>query len=171
MPYSPSISTVTYSMISVTPSSAPIDGLVISPEFTYNQILQSLGTFVYGSEFIYLYGNTYQQIGQPITYNHFDANGNSITTTLAFAVDPYQSQSSIYYETNPEEVILDGFSSLTINILPNSTVFFKTFVLVEANTLFLNENSLDAFQEYEVMTGEKFFEDYCNYLTDEQDAT
>lgn len=144
---------------------------VTSNTVTYNQILESLGTYVYGSEFIYIYTNSYTQLGQDFQYLHFDANGNQIVTYLTIGVDPYQNQSAIYYETNPEEVILDGFSSLTFNLLPNSVVYFKTFVTVDSMGGYLNEIHDDNFQNVEKAEGVKFFNDFCNYLIDEEDAT
>lgn len=144
---------------------------VVSNTVTYNQILASLGTFVYGSEFIYMATNTYTQISQPFQYLHFDANGNQITTYLPFAIDPYQSQPSIYFETNPDEVTLDGFSSLTFTLEPNNVIYFKTFVLVTSDSGFLDDLHPSNFQQVEKAEGVKFFDDFCNYLIDEEDAT
>lgn len=164
MMFSPSVTTTFTPMISI------ITGVTFQPVLTYNQILQSLGVNVYGAEFIYVYGDTYTQISQPMTYNHFDSNGNSITSILPFSVDPYQSQTAKYYETNPDEVVLDGFSSLAFNLSPNSTLYFKMFALVNSNSLYLDETNLNAFQEYELREV-KFFDDFCNYLIDKEDAT
>lgn len=144
---------------------------VTSNTVTYSQILSSLGTFVYGGEFIYMSTTSYTQISQPFKYLHFDSNGNQITTYLPFAVDPYQSQPSIYFETNPDEIVLDGFSSLTFNLLPSTTIFFKTFVLVNSMTGFLDDNNPSNFQVLEQAEGVKFFDDFCNYLIDEEDGT
>jgi hypothetical protein len=111
------------------------------------------------------------QLGQDFKYLHFDANGNQIVTYLTIGIDPYQDQSATYYETNPEEIVLDGFSSLTFNLLPNQTVFFKTFVTVDSISGYLNEFNPDNFQQLEKAEGVKFFDDFCNYLIDEEDAT
>jgi len=150
MSFAPIVTTNSTPIVTVSPNITSSPTSVFSSNVTYDQILQSLGSFVYGSEFIYLATTTYTQIGQPMKYLHFDANGNQAQTYLPFAVDPYQSQPAIYYETNSDEIILDGFSSLTFNLEPNITVYFKTLEKTE---------------------GVKFFEDYCNYLIDEEDAT
>lgn len=171
MPYSPVISTSS-SIVVVTPSTTDVTGgFSITPSLTYNQILQSMGVNVYGSEFLYLYGNNTIQVSQPITYNHFDSNGNAITTILVLHVDPYQSQNAIYYETNPDEIIFDGFSSISFNVLPNSTVLLKVFVLITSNSLFLNDLHDDNFQDLEKIEGVSFFNDFCNYIIDKEDAT
>jgi hypothetical protein len=161
----------------VTTSATPIVTVVSplanvsSPTVSYNQILQSLGTYIYGAEFIYLATNTYTQISQPFQYNHFDSNGNQITTYLPFTVDPYQNQPSIYFETNPDEIVLDGFSSLTFNLEPNNIVYFKTFVLVTSTSGFLDDINPSNFKQVEKAEGVKFFDDFCNYLIDEEDVT
>lgn len=137
---------------------------------TYSQFLQSLGKYNYGAEFFYMSATSYQQIGQPVFYNHFDANGNSISTFLPFSVDPYQSQPAIFYETEPDQIILTGLSSLQIYIYPQNTVFFKFFAQI---TYLGNElddkqsNSGDnLFEELEKNEGISFFDDYCNYIID-----
>lgn len=171
MSFSPIITPSSTPIVTISPAITPSPTSVFSTNVTYEQILQSLGTMVYGTEFIYLATTTYTQIGQPMKYLHFDANGNQIQTYLPFAVDPYQSQPSIFYETNSDEIVLDGFSSLTFNLEPNITVYFKTFTLVQSESLMLNSLHEDNFQDVEKAEGVKFFDDYCNYLIDEEDAT
>lgn len=153
----------------ITTNNVPIVSFV-APNVTYNQILESLGSYVYGVEFIYLATTNYTQISQPVKYNHFDANGNAINTYLPFAVDPYQNQPSIYFHTNPDEVILDGFSSLTFDIDPNNIVFFKIFVTAVSTGGYLNTIEPTNFEVLENAEGVKFFDDFCRYLIDEEDV-
>jgi hypothetical protein len=137
---------------------------------TYAQFLQSLGSYSYGVEFFYLSTTSYQQIGQPFFYNHFDANGNSISTFLPFSVDPYQAQPSLFYETEPDQIILTGLTSLQFNLFSQNTIFFKFFAQVTymGNELDdKNSNSGDnLFEEIEKNEGISFFDDYCNYIID-----
>jgi hypothetical protein len=49
---------------------------------SYSQFLQSLGTYNYGAEYFYIAASTLPEIGQPVFYNHFDANGNSISVFM-----------------------------------------------------------------------------------------
>jgi hypothetical protein len=122
---------------------------------TYAQFLQSLGSYSYGVEFF---------------YNHFDANGNSISTFLPFSVDPYQAQPSLFYETEPDQIILTGLTSLQFNLFSQNTIFFKFFAQVTymGNELDdKNSNSGDnLFEEVEKNEGISFFDDYCNYIID-----
>jgi hypothetical protein len=139
---------------------------ITSDNVTYQQILSSLGTFVYGVEFIYLSAQTFSQISVPFNYFHFDSNGNQMQTYLPFNVDPYQKSPSKYYNTNSEEIVLDGFSSLTFPLEPNSVLYLKTFVEVKSNSLSLDEITPNAFTDLENQQGFKFFDDFCNYLID-----
>jgi hypothetical protein len=89
---------------------------------------------------------------------------------LPFAVDPYQSQPSIYYKTNDEEIIFTGLSYIQIPVLPNQVIYFKCFTTIAyiGNQLDdqSNENGDNLFEEIEESNQMVFFEDYCNYLID-----
>jgi len=139
---------------------------------TYSQFIQSLGTYNYGAEFFYLSSDSNVQVGQPVFYNHFDANGNSVSAFLPFAVDPYQAQPSIFYETESDQVILTGLSSLQFNVYPNTKVYFKFFATIAyiGNELDNrgNPDGDNAFEQLEKAEGISFFDDYCNYLIDEE---
>ena len=155
----------------VTPLSAPIITVtapttsVVTPTITYNQFLNSLGTYNYGSEFFYLHANTFQQINQPFNYMHFDSNGNQIMTSLIFTVDPYQTLPSKYFDTNSEEVIFDGFSSLTFSLLAHSLLYFK----MQADIIYTAEGLRQYGEGNTAAVADALdfdFEDYCNYLID-----
>lgn len=165
IPIPPVTTTIVTPIISV---SMPYS--IVGTGITYAQFLQSLGSYSYGAEYFYLSTTSYQQIGQPFFYNHFDANGNSISTFLPFSVDPYQSQPSIFYETEPDQIILTGLSSLQFNLFSQNTIFFKFFAQVTymGNELDdKNSNSGDnLFEEIEKNEGISFFDDYCNYIID-----
>lgn len=138
---------------------------------TYSQFLQSLGSYSYGAEFFYLSSTMYKQVGQPVFYNHFDANGNSISTYLPFAVDPYQSQPSIYYEVESDQIIFTGLTSMQFVVYPGAIVYFKFFATVTYMGNELDDKGSpggdNAFEQLEKEEGIKFFDDYCNYLIDE----
>jgi hypothetical protein len=158
------ISSALVPMVSVVPPSSSVS----TPTITYSQLMASLGTYVYGSEFFYLSSTTFKQINQPFFYTHFDAAGNQISSYLAFAVDPYQQLPAIYYETSPNEVIFDGFSSLTFDLYAQELVFFKMFALIEYMGGDLEEFGDNNFEELENAEGVKIFDDYCNYLIDQE---
>ena len=156
----------------ITSTSTPIISITMPPTsvqgvgMTYNQFMNSLGKYNYGIEFFYMSADTYQQIGQPVYYTRFTADGNQIATIMPFSVDPYQSQPSIYFEADPEVIILTGLSSLTFNFFPNSVIYLKFFVTIAYIGNELDDEQINNFEEIEVREGVSFFEDYCNYLID-----
>jgi hypothetical protein len=133
---------------------------------TYQQFLNSLGAYNYGAEFFYISASNNKQIAQAYNYVHFDAKGNRVQSFLPFTIDPYQSQPSKYYETRSDEIIFDGFSSFTFVLYPLNTVFLKFFATIEYVSGELDDMHLNAFQELEEAEGLKIFDDYCNYLID-----
>lgn len=137
---------------------------------TYNQFLNSLGKYNYGVNFFYISATTIQQVGVPVFYSRFDSNGNQVNTILPFSVDPYQSQPAMYYDTNSDEIIFTGLSSIRFPILPNQRIFFKCFTTIAYVGNQLDdkgtESGDDLFEEIEEAKEINFFEDYCNYLID-----
>jgi hypothetical protein len=160
--FSPILATGISPVISVTSSSISVTGVGI----TYQQFLASLGTFNYGTEFIYMSASNYQQITQAIQYFHFDSNGNQVQAYLPFVTDPYQFQPSIYYETEKDEIIFDGFSSLTFSLIAKSIVYIKFYVEIIYMAGALDGKNGSPFQKLEETEGVKFFDDYCNYIID-----
>ena len=136
---------------------------------TYDQILASLGTMVYGAELIYIYGASNQQIAQPFYYVHTDVNGNADQKYLPFAIDPNQSQTSLYYETNKEQIVFDGLSSLSFDLLPNSSAYLKFYTEVKASRDLLDLHYNNLFVDIQDREGVKFFHDFKDYLIDKED--
>jgi hypothetical protein len=160
--YTPVVSTGIPPVISVVSSSVTVSGQGI----TYQQFLNSLGTYNYGTEFVYMSATNYQQITQAINYFHFDSNGNQVQAFLPFVTDPYQNQPSIYYETEKSEIIFDGFSSFTFSLLAGALVYLKYYVEIIYTAGDLDSKNGSPFQQLEEAEGIKFFDDYCNYIID-----
>lgn len=135
---------------------------------TYQQILQSLGTYVYGANFIYLAATNYSEINQAVFYNHFNAFGESVSESLPFQTDPYQSQPSIYYQGDEETLVFDGFSSMTFLVQPNSTIFLKFYMTISYVGSPLEMSEKNAFKMFEESEGLNFFDEYCDYLIDDE---
>jgi hypothetical protein len=159
----PSITPISAPIVSVTIPITPVNGVGI----TYQQFIQSLGTYNYGVEYIYLYTTTFPQLMQPFYYNHFSANGNSASAYLIFTVDSYQSQTSKYYESDPEEIILDNLCSMTYTVLAGLTVDIKMYVLIEYIGNEMDDSGQNNFWDLEQREGVSFFEDYTNYIIEE----
>lgn len=135
---------------------------------TYQQVLQSMGTYVYGVNFIYISASTFSEITQAVFYNHFNAFGNQVQTYLPFSADPYQNQPSLYYQTDDEDIIFDGFANMTFNISQNSIVYLKFYMTIDYVGSPLDAKYDDAFQTFEKVEGVDFFSGYCNYLIDSE---
>lgn len=165
-------STATSPMVSVIPPSVTSVGpslSVVTPTITYNQLINSLGTYNYGALFFYISAATFQEINQPFFYVDFDANGNQMSTYLPFTVDPYQFTPSLYYkDVDPEIIIFDNTSSLTFTLFANSIVYFKMFALIANMAGFFDRFADDNFETIEKLEGISFFDDYCNYLIDQE---
>ena len=164
-------STTTLPVGAIVPSVSNLPKPVLGinmPNMTYEQFLQSLGKYNYGAEFFYVSASNYQQISQPVNYNRFLADGNSINTFLPFSVDPYQSQPSIFYESDSEQVIITALSSMSFTMLANGTVDFKFFSTITYIGSELDAKGDSNFDKVEKAEGINFFEDYCNYLIDNE---
>jgi hypothetical protein len=94
---------------------------------TYNQIKESLGTYVYNVKELYLYSENINQLIGVINYNSYDADGNRNITNISTIFDPYQIATSIYVDLRnyPLDVILNGNSSVSTNILANTMLQIK----------------------------------------------
>lgn len=165
-------STATSPMVSVVPPSVTSVGAslnVVTPTITYNQLVNSLGTYNYGAIFFYVSAQNYQQINQPFFYTRQNNAGAAMSTYLSFNVDPYQSMPSIYYDdVSPEEIIFNGFSSITFTSFANSIVYFKMYALIAYMAGFAERFGDNNFETIEKLEGMSFFDDYCNYLIDQE---
>lgn len=112
------------------------DGVVsvISQDSTsYNTLLNSMGSFVYGVSEIYIKANDNDQISESFKFNRYDVNGTLESFVDAPTIDPYQYQSSIFLEMKKDNVILDGRTNLNFTILPNESVSLILYTEQMAN--------------------------------------
>jgi hypothetical protein len=129
---------------------------------TYAQFLASLGTFVYGIEQMYLASSTLSQLQQNVFYNIFDSSGRGNSKTIPIQIDSYQKQSSLVINTNSNDVALNQNSTLSFNLVANSTLQLKLFTMIEKMSNGFKEGT-DAFSEFNRNNG-NFFNNYYDYL-------
>jgi hypothetical protein len=129
---------------------------------TYAQFLGSLGTFVYGIEQMYLASSTLSQLQQNVFYNIFDSSGRGNSRTIPIQIDSYQKQSSLVINTNSNDVALNQNSTLSFNLVANSTLQLKLFTKIEKINNGFKEGT-DAFSEFNRNNG-NFFNNYYDYL-------
>jgi hypothetical protein len=93
---------------------------ITMPGITYQQFCNSLGQFDYKVGKMMVTAITLAQIFEIMQYNHFNADGNKHSESIVPNPDPYQYQASI--EIALGNVILDGRSNISMNILPNENI-------------------------------------------------
>lgn len=130
------------------------------PAVTYNQIRNSLGTYVYNVEGLYLYSTNINQIIGAIQYQRYDSTGNQTYNSIVTAIDPYQLESALNVDltTYDSMFILNGNSSFAATILPNTYIQIKLLTKRITNSF---GNNLLAFKEMEeIFRKPNFFDNY-----------
>ena len=91
---------------------------------SYGSFVNSLGTYVYGVDKLYMRCNDIGQLSNPITYLYYDANGDSQQYVVTPVIDPYQKYPSIIVDKFPNDLFLDGNTSMSFTINANQTLTF-----------------------------------------------
>jgi len=127
---------------------------VISLDSTpYYMIQNSMGSFVYGVEQMYLKANSNSQILESYKFRKYNVNGNIESFYEVPTINPYQYQSSLFLDMKKDNVVLDGRTSLGLTILPNETLFLILYTNQLANrdfvpeTNFFNNDFFNGYQE------------------------
>lgn len=134
--YTPTITTNATSFLSIT-----------STDVTYDEIKNSLGSYVYGITDIYITANTLRQILQPFAYQQYDSNGNQTFDSFLFMPDPYQFKSAFIQKLEEGKMIFDGRSSLSFTVLPSETLKISFYYLLTKFAQGLDEFHPDNFKE------------------------
>jgi hypothetical protein len=97
---------------------------VISTDGTsYESIINSMGSFVYGVEVVYMKANSNEQILNGFTIEQYDVKGYIKSFEQKPTIDPYQYQKSVFFKLAKENVILNGQTTFDLNILPNEVIY------------------------------------------------
>jgi hypothetical protein len=89
---------------------------------SYSQITNSMGSYVYGISKIYVRANNASQLLKPMTFTQYDVNGVIEQYSQIITVDPYQYQSSTFFDLTQKNVVLNGRNNLTFSVLPSENV-------------------------------------------------
>jgi hypothetical protein len=137
-----------------------LDGIftIVSTTGTpYFVIQNSMGSYQYGVDDIYMQSNTAQQLLQGLSFRSYDANGDINNFLNATTVSPYQYQNSLFIKPIRNDIVLDGRTSVSFNLLPNENVNFTFLVTQYSNSMFLKEPKfLDDYffkQQYDFFNG------------------
>ena len=120
----------------------------------YSSIIQSMGSFVYGINEMYLKANDVSQILQGYQFKRYDANGTLESFVDAPTIDPYQYQSSVFFKLAKDNVVLDGKTNLDFELLPNESLYIIIYTEQFANrdlvprTNFFNNDFFNLFYDY-----------------------
>lgn len=127
---------------------------------SYEQIINSMGSFVYGVDSMYVQSNSTQQVLEPILFSQYDVNGTREAYSQITTVDPYQYQSSITFDLARQNVVLNGRTTLNTLMLPNEFLRMNLYTSNLSNKAILGGK--DIFQE------DDFYHDYTEIIDDEK---
>ena len=143
--YIPTITTINNGLVSVVST----DGT------SYESILNSMGSFVYGVVEVYMKTNSNNQILNGFRIEQYDVNGYVKSFDQKPTIDPYQYQKSIFFKLSKENVVLNGQTTFDIDVLPNEVIFTSIYV----NELGLR-NYLSGTSTFDI----DFFKDFSNVI-------
>lgn len=131
-------------------------GQGINAPVTYEQIRQSLGISNYDVKEFFLYSTSFTQLSGVVNYNAYDSDGNRKIINVVTALDPYQNATALNIDLTklPCAVILNGFSSVSTVILPNSYLQVNLKTQRVTNSLGLNLKNFDQINQ---LTNTDFF--------------
>jgi hypothetical protein len=102
---------------------------VISTDGTsYESILNSMGSFVYGVSSVYMKANSNTQILEGFTIEQYNVNGYIKSFNQRPTIDPYQYQNSLFFKLAKENVILNGQTTFDMKVLPNEVIYMTIYV-------------------------------------------
>ena len=127
---------------------------------SYEQIVNSMGSFVYGVDSMYIQSNSTEQILKPIVFSQYDVNGTREGYSQITTVDPYQFQSSITFDLARQNVVLNGRTTLNTELLPNEFIRMNLYTSDVSNRALLGGK--DIFQE------DDFYHDYTDVIDDDK---
>lgn len=129
------------------------------PPVTYNQVKQSMGSYVYLVKGFYVYSTSYSQLIGVINYQRYNSDGNQNLTNIATTVDPYQGATAIKVDLKDfaTPIVFNGNSSIATTILANTYVQIQFYTARITNSFGENLNN---FLEMEKITGKHNFFDY-----------
>ena len=102
---------------------------VISTDGTsYESILNSMGSFVYGVNSVYVKANSNEQILKGFKVEQYDVNGYIKSFEQKPTIDPYQYQRAVNFKMIRDNVVLNGQTTFDISVLPNEVIFMNIYV-------------------------------------------
>ena len=105
----------------------------------YFVIQNSMGSYQYRIDDIYMQSITTQQLLQGLGFRRYDVNGDITNFLNVTTVNPYQYQNSLFMKPLRNDIVLDGRTSINFNLLPNEDVNFVFYITEYSNGMFLQD--------------------------------
>lgn len=139
----------------ITPSTSNAVSIYGDGATTYEEFVNSMGSFLYEIKEVYLKANSNDQLLEPLKFYQFDVNGRADSYSQIVTVDPYQYQTSSVFKLTRDQIILNGRTVLSMNLLPNEQVSLVLYVNQISNRDFVHPTNLYL---------DDFFKDYTNFI-------
>jgi hypothetical protein len=115
---------------------------VVSTDGTsYESILNSMGSFVYGVNNVYMKANSNTQILNGFKVEQYDVKGYIKSFEQKPTIDPYQYQKSVFFKMAKDNVVLNGQTTFDINVLPSEVIYMNIYITELALRDYLSGNS------------------------------
>jgi hypothetical protein len=107
----------------------------------YFMTQNSMGSYLYGLNLIYYQANTKQQVLQGLKFRSYDVNGTINSFLDVTTISPYQYQNSLFFKPIRNDIVFDGRTSITFELLANENVNFVFYVTEISNGMFLKDTN------------------------------
>ena len=144
----------------------PASVTVTMANYSYEEFLNSLGSYVYLVDKMYLYSLDSNQINQVMLFTKYDANGNQYYNNLTPQIDPFQENSNSYlFATKQNDLILDGLSRLSFMLFSNQVLVIDIYAERRSIPEYLDNVTENNYIQVETAMGIKnLFENYTEKI-------
>lgn len=118
---------------------------------SYNSIINSMGSFIYGISKMYIKANQEAQLLEPFSFTQYDVNGVIEQYSQITTIDPYQYQNSSTFDLSKKNVILNGRNNVGLSVLPNERIYLIFYTNEISNRKLVNPTNFfknDFFENY-----------------------
>lgn len=149
----------------ITTNTTPAIVNTMTGNTTYTQFKNSLGQYDYLVDEIYLNTNNLVQIQGSFLYSRYDSDGRQNLQSVLSTISPYQTQNSIYINTEDKNLILDGRDYVRFKMQPNTLLQIKLYCERISNADTLDLIGMNNFKALEDATDKyDFFDQYVDIL-------
>jgi len=152
-------------------STPPASVTITAANYTYTQFKNSLGSYVYLVEKIYLNSASQEQVNQVMLFKKYDSNGNITYINLVPAVSPYQNSNAFVLETKEDNVVLDGRGRMTFTLLSNVSLQIQLITNRVSISEYLDSLAQTNYAQVEAAMGKVgLFDNYTDKIYDEGES-